>query len=450
MGLGLGVWVWVWAVGVVPAGATSGIGGRGDPFRSEQWALDQIGVADAWPLSTGEGVRIGVVDTGIDYRHEDLADKVVAATNCVGSKGDPSACSGSAQDTDGHGTIVSGIAAAATGNGKGIAGVAPGATLVVARALSPDRPAPVGAPADVNAAIEWVVDHGARVVNLSLGVAYLPGQPSGSPLAPGLRYAWDHGAIPVVASGNVAPGTPATGDSGYVGVNVVVVGATDRRGNLASYSRPLPAAQWGLVAPGGAGGNPDAAGFADANILSTAAARTARDGYAYSAGTSLAAPHVSGALALLLARGLSPLDAVHRLLSTADRSRPCGSGCNGRLDVGRAVGSVRAAAAPPARAAAPSTSSPAVSAPTIPTPTAGSASASDEKSSATPDAPETGGGGGMDTPSLPTDDQPTLAAGADRRAQGRGAYPSGTPLVVVAACPLVAGVVVRRWARPSP
>jgi len=445
--VGLALALGLWSGVVAPAGAAGGTGTHGDPYRSEQWALDQIAAAKAWPTSTGQGIRIGVVDTGIDLTHEDLADKVVAATNCVGSNGNPAACSGSAQDRDGHGTIVSGVAAADTGNGNGIAGVAPGATLVVARALAGNHPAPVGTPDDVNAAIRWVVDHGARVVNLSLGVASLSGRSSDSPLKPGLDYAWDHGAIPVVASGNVAPGTAPIGDAGYIGVNVVMVGATDRGGELAPYSRPFPAAPWGLVAPGGSGGNPDAPGFADANVLSTAPVGVVRGGYAYAAGTSLAAPHVSGALALLLARGLSPLDAVQRLLKTADRSHPCGAGCNGRLDVGRAMSSVRAVGAAPASASPP----PLPSAPngdrtTDPTGTPTTVAVPAHQPAAEPDSTVDR----VDEPPLPTDGQPALAANISRHSPGGGAYPPGTGLLFLAASPLVVGAVVRRWARPGP
>jgi len=448
---GLCLTLWVGATAVVPALAAGGVGvgDRGDPFRAQQWALDQIGAAKAWPVTTGKGVRIGVVDTGIDLTHEDLADKVVASTNCVGSKGDPAACSGSAQDLDGHGTVVSGIAAADTGNGRGIAGVAPGAELVVARALGGNQPTPIGTPADVNAAIRWVVDHGARVVNLSLGVAYLSGRSSASPLASGLGYAWDHGAIPVVASGNVAPGGEALADTGYVGVNVVVVGATGRNGNLAPYSRPFPAAPWGLVAPGGSGGDPSGTGFASANVLSSAPGSVVRGGYAYAAGTSLAAPHVSGALALLLAEGMSSLDAVQHLLKTADRSRACGTGCNGRLDVGRAATSVAAAAAT-------ATPVPSGAAVRQPPPVVGSRAAVATGAPATSGSgtanPDPGSGlDGADEQSLPTDAQPTLAAnvgGPEPRPQ-EASLP-GTLVLVVAAGPLVVGAVVRRWVRLVP
>src|SRR5438132_872377 len=137
-----------------------------DPLFAQQWGLAQIGAPTAWATTTGSGVRVGIVDTGVDLTHEDLAGKVVESTSCVGAAGDPAKCQGSAQDDQGHGTHVAGIIAATRDNNLGISGVAPDAQLVVAKALSAQG---AGSIADITAGIKWVVDHGARVVNLSLG-----------------------------------------------------------------------------------------------------------------------------------------------------------------------------------------------------------------------------------------------------------------------------------------
>src|ERR1044072_5995261 len=141
-------------------------GASNDPSFKNQWALGKIGAEAAWSRTTGAGIRIGIVDTGVDLEHEDLAGKVVESTSCVGAKGDPAKCNGSAQDDQGHGTHVSGIAAALKDNGKGVAGVAPDAQLVVAKVLGANG---TGSGEDVTAGIKWVVDHGAKIVNLSLG-----------------------------------------------------------------------------------------------------------------------------------------------------------------------------------------------------------------------------------------------------------------------------------------
>ena len=348
------------AVAVGWAGAASA---TNDPYFAEQWALDRINAPAAWTLSTGAGVRIGIIDTGIDLNHEDLASKVVASTSCIGAGDFPNGCAGSAQDDQGHGTHVSGIAAAKTGNGKGIAGVAPDAQLVVVKALGASGS---GALNDVNGGIKWAVDHGARVINLSLEsdgntVTATPGQS----LKDGVEYAWSHGAIPVLAAGNSTPSL--FGQTGYQGIDAVVVGATGRNDELAWYSSPLTNARWGLVAPGGSvrdsEGRPSCAGSLAAGcIVSTGWFSGHGNQYADDEGTSMAAPHVSGVLALLLAQGLSPTAAIDRLLSSADRVS-CGDGCHGRLD---AAGAVGARVVAPTTTAAPVTTAP----PPTPAPTA--------------------------------------------------------------------------------
>ena len=172
-----------------------------DPSFDAQWNLRKMGAAAAWERTTGAGVRIGIVDTGVDLTHEDLAGKVVDSASCVGAKGDPDRCAGSAQDDQGHGTHVSGIAAAYKDNVKGVAGVAPDAELVVAKVLTATG---AGTSEDVIAGIKWVVDHGARVVNLSLGdpAMVITSLIQPSDLLEGINYAWARGAVPVVAAGN--------------------------------------------------------------------------------------------------------------------------------------------------------------------------------------------------------------------------------------------------------
>ncbi|HYH49663.1 MAG TPA: S8 family serine peptidase, partial [Acidimicrobiia bacterium] len=94
-----------------------------DPSFDKQWSLTTIGAERAWEKTTGAGVRIGIVDTGIDLRHEDLAGRVVASTSCLDTDGNPLKCEGDAQDDYGHGTHVAGIAGAVKDNGLGVAGI---------------------------------------------------------------------------------------------------------------------------------------------------------------------------------------------------------------------------------------------------------------------------------------------------------------------------------------
>ncbi len=216
-------------------------------------------------------MKIGIVDTGVDVGHQDLAGKVVAGTSCINSGGNSSNCTGSPQDDNGHGTHVAGIAAAATNNGLGVAGTAPDAQLVVAKVLDSRGS---GNFSDVNAGIMWVVDHGAQVVNLSLGdsTPIVPGVLGQNSLETGIEYAWSHGVVPVLASGNT--NYFGLGSQNYGNTDAMVVGATGANGQTTSYSSPPGNAKWSLVAPGGDGydatGQPTCDGAAQAHcIIST-------------------------------------------------------------------------------------------------------------------------------------------------------------------------------------
>jgi len=91
-----------------------------------QWGLLQVGAPAAWAESTGAGITVGVVDSGIEASHEDLVGKVVDGVNCVNSQGNPAACvPGGTTDALGHGTHVAGIIGALTNNGIGVASMAP-------------------------------------------------------------------------------------------------------------------------------------------------------------------------------------------------------------------------------------------------------------------------------------------------------------------------------------
>jgi subtilisin family serine protease len=292
--------------GVLPARAA------GDPYRDRQWGLDQIKAAEAWPVSKGAGVTIAIVDSGIDLTHPDLKSKIAASYSCIGGS-----CASGGDDDNGHGSHVAGIAAAATGNGVGIAGVAPSAKLMAVKAIDEDGR---GACSDIELGIRWAADHGSDVINLSLGPEILQGNVTGVLCIDGLQdaaaYAWNKGNVVVVSAGNDGL------FSFYSSPDLLVVGATGADDAPASYSNSGA----DVYAPGG-----DPPGSCSAT---TCVFSTWKDGaYASNAGTSMAAPHVSGVAAQLLAKGYSNSQVRSRILSTADS-------VNGirRVNAARAVG----------------------------------------------------------------------------------------------------------------
>ena len=327
-----------------------------------QWALQRIDAPAAWSVGRGAGVTIAIIDSGVDLSHEDLAGKIVAQTSCIGAEGNAGKCHGTAQDDNGHGTHVAGIAAADTDNGKGIAGVAPDAKLMAVRVLRNECASPgdcqaSGTSGDVAAGIRWATDHGADVINLSLGGGTLENA-LGCSFCDAIDYAWSKGVVSVIAAGNDSILPAGFGDE-----PAIVVTATTRDDTRASYSNSssgfLRTARWPLAAPGGEGeSNPAdcATGGNPKGVLSTYWIAGHHNEYACLAGTSMAAPHVSGAIALLLGKGLKPQAAVERLIATAHDLGAPGRDPSfgfGLIDVAKAMG--------PAPGTVPTTAAPSTS-----------------------------------------------------------------------------------------
>ena len=300
-----------------------------DPYFPQLWALENTGQAirgatgisdadidatDAWDPGIRGGTIVAVIDSGVDAGHPDLAPNVLPGHDYVAGDEDPA-------DENGHGTHVAGTIAAERGNGLGVAGIADNAAKVLPiRVLDS---AGSGRVSDVIQAYAYAFQHGAKVVNLSLGsTASVQAERDAIAAYPTMLFvaaAGNGGADGVGDSNDLVPTYPCA----YMLPNVVCVAASDSRDQLASFSN-YGAQSVDLAAPG-------------VSIAST----WPGGGYSWSSGTSMATPHVSGAAALLwsAAPDAQPIDISAALLAGVDM-RPAFAGrtvSGGRLNVMRSL-----------------------------------------------------------------------------------------------------------------
>ncbi|WP_181019946.1 S8 family peptidase [Nonomuraea typhae] len=279
-------------------------------------SVPQIGAPEAWRAGlTGEGVKVAVLDTGVDDRHPDLAGRVDAAANFSESA--------DAVDRDGHGThVASTIAGQGVAGTPGRKGVAPGVRLLNGKVLDDGGG---GYTSDIIEGIEWAAQQGAKIVNMSLGA---PDQEGLDPLEQAVeRYSAERDILFVIAAGNEGPRAGSLGSPGSTDA-ALTVGAVDSADKLADFSSRGPRAgdfalKPDLTAPG----------------VTIAAAKAGTGEHVRMSGTSMATPHVAGAAAILAQQhpGWTSRELKAALIGSAKTGSSVWESGTGRLDVAKAV-----------------------------------------------------------------------------------------------------------------
>ena len=263
----------------------------GQPY-DDLWGLKKMNTSAAWDTTQGEGVIVAVVDSGVDYNHPDIAANIVPGWDFVTNTSDP-------MDTNGHGTHVAGTIAAVGNNSLGIIGVAPKAKIMPLKAISSIG---LGRTSDLSAAIVYAAQHGAKVINNSWGcVTSCPSNPIAEAA---VRQAEDLGAVVVFAAGNSTSDVVNMSPQNMTDHKPIVVAASCPDDTLAYFSNYGSLVD--VTAPG-SGLRADIYG-----ILSLKAANCflckdspnliVNNNYLRIAGTSMAAPYVSGLAALVLSK----------------------------------------------------------------------------------------------------------------------------------------------------
>ncbi len=276
-------------VGCAAAIAVPGIAAA-DAVRADQWQLRALDADNAWTLAKGADVTVAVVDSGVDASHPDLAGQVLPGIDLVDPGGNGQ------RDPVGHGTAIAAFIAGRSDDQNGVVGLAPQAKILPVRVLDANNR--YDDSVVVAEGVQWAVDHGAQVVNLSLGGSY------STALADALDYAFARDVVVVACAGNVAPGGPAEIWYPAREPGVIAVAGTGR-----SLAVPDPLWSGSLTGP--------------ATVLLAPAtdmlAAYPEGRYRAVEGTSFAAPMVSAAAALIRSRfpHISAANVVERLTTTA-------------------------------------------------------------------------------------------------------------------------------------
>jgi len=291
-------------------GTTIGFRGTGEitptPVGGAHWEWNKIGMADAQKISNGQGIIVAVLDTGLTPDHPLLSSSITAGYDFVDMNTSISDL-GNSLDDDGNGLVDEFV-----GHGTHVSGIiltaAPGVQIMPIRVLNSDG---IGTYWEVSQGIHYAVDHGAKVINMSLSAPRLT--PS---LWEAVAYATSHGVV-IVAAAGTGPGPnypPGYSDP----LAVLGIGASDQNDNIASFSGGLPA-DMDVFAPG-------------VDIYSA----YPYNGYALGSGTSMAAPIVAAEAAMLIARhpDWSRNDVIQRILA---KTAPVAGSTARRVDLAGAL-----------------------------------------------------------------------------------------------------------------
>ena len=235
--------------------------------KEETWGINRVHAPAAWPLTEGKGVKVAVIDTGIDTGHPELSGIVDGGYSAITKTENPA----DYQDDNGHGSHVAGTIAAKR-DGKGVVGVAPKARLYAVKVLDADGS---GNLSDVIDGIVWAAKNKMDVANMSLGAPV-----DSEAMKRAVRFARGSGVVVVAAAGN------SGGAVGFPGAyeDTIAVAASDFADKLAGFSSRGPEVDF--IAPG-------------VDVLSAKMG----GGFASYSGTSMAAPHVAGLAALAVSQG---------------------------------------------------------------------------------------------------------------------------------------------------
>jgi membrane-anchored mycosin MYCP len=286
-----------------------------DSWRDKEYWLKESGVTSAWKSSKGAGVKVAIIDSGVDGQHPDLMGAVVGGSDASGA-GSPDGQKGLGSKPE-HGTLVATLLAGrghqpddatpspGADRSDGVMGVAPEAQiLAVSTWLGSPNPGGRSDQEQIPAAVRWAVDNGAKVINISLG-STSPGWPQSWDAA--FLYAEQKDVVIVAAAGNRLAGNVQVGAPATI-PGVLTVAGLDREGK-ASFDSSSQGITIGVAAPAEnlVGGMPGG-------------------GYADWAGTSGAAPIVSGVAALIRSKWpeMSAKQVINRIVSTAKDTGPAG------------------------------------------------------------------------------------------------------------------------------